>query len=63
MKLDLLPKAYNLTLDNGTLVRHTYEDKRSAVLMGRTGLLVAGVALLATLAGFQPYLASVSVAC
>ncbi|NVI89692.1 hypothetical protein HUX53_21015 [Actinomadura sp. BRA 177] len=57
MKLDLLPKAYNLTLDNGTLVRHTYEDKRSAVLMGRTGLLVAGVALLATLAGFQLYLA------
>ncbi|WP_433230843.1 hypothetical protein [Actinomadura formosensis] len=57
MKLDLLPKAYNLTLDNGTLVRHTYEDRRSAVLMGRTGVLVAGVALLATLAGFQLYLA------
>ncbi|MGW5411320.1 hypothetical protein [Actinomadura geliboluensis] len=57
MKLDLLPKAYNLTLDNGTLVRHTYEDKRSAVLTGRTGLLVAGVVLLATLAGLQVYLA------
>ncbi|MFA1539449.1 hypothetical protein [Actinomadura monticuli] len=57
MKLDLLPKAYNLTLDNGTLVRHTYEEKRSAVLMGRTGLLVAGAALLATLVGFQLYLA------
>ncbi|GGT49822.1 hypothetical protein [Actinomadura citrea] len=57
MKLDLLPKAYNLTLDNGTLVRHTYEDKRSAVLLGRTGLLVAGVALLAVLLGFQLFLA------
>ncbi|MFE9100447.1 hypothetical protein [Actinomadura geliboluensis] len=57
MKLDLLPKAYNLTLDNGTLVRHTYEDKRSAVLTGRTGLLVAGVVLLAALAGLQVYLA------
>ncbi|MGI5203317.1 hypothetical protein ACQEU6_17285 [Spirillospora sp. CA-108201] len=57
MKLDLLPKAYNLTLDNGTLVRHTYEDKRSAVLLGRTGVLVAGAALLAVLLGFQLFLA------
>ncbi|WP_240810095.1 hypothetical protein [Actinomadura sp. WMMA1423] len=57
MKLDLLPKAYNLTLDNGTLVRHTYEDKRSAVLAGRTGVLAAGLVLLAVLAGFQLYLA------
>ncbi|TDC59434.1 hypothetical protein E1200_32095 [Actinomadura sp. GC306] len=56
MKLDLLPKAYNLTLDNGTLVRHTYEDKRSAVLTGRTWLLVTGLALLAVLGGFQLYL-------
>ncbi|MFG2086567.1 MULTISPECIES: hypothetical protein [unclassified Spirillospora] len=57
MKLDLLPKAYNLTLDNGTLVRHTYEDKRSAVLSGRTWIIVIGLALLTTLAGFQLYLA------
>ncbi|WP_233525990.1 hypothetical protein [Actinomadura spongiicola] len=57
MKLDLLPKAYNLTLDNGTLVRHTYEDKRSAVLTGRTWILVTGVALLAVLTGLQVFLA------
>ncbi|GAA4228923.1 hypothetical protein GCM10022254_20180 [Actinomadura meridiana] len=57
MKLDLLPKAYNLTLDNGTLVRHTYEDKRSAVRAGRTWILATGVALLAVLAIFQLYLA------
>ncbi|TDD59930.1 hypothetical protein E1298_46370 [Actinomadura rubrisoli] len=57
MKLDLLPKAYNLTLDNGTLVRHTYEDKRSAVLTGRTWILVTGLALLASLAGLQLFLA------
>ena len=57
MKLDLLPKAYNLTLDNGTLVRHTYEEKRSAVLTGRTWIIITGVALLAVLAGFQLYLA------
>lgn len=56
MKLDLLPKAYNLTLDNGTLVRHTYEDKRSAVLTGRTWVLIIGVGLLVTLVGFQLYL-------
>ncbi|WUH96877.1 hypothetical protein OHR68_25365 [Spirillospora sp. NBC_00431] len=58
MKLDLLPKAYNLTLDNGTLVRHTYEDKRSAVLTGRTWILVTGLALLAVLVAFQLFLAA-----
>ncbi|WP_243711413.1 hypothetical protein [Actinomadura sp. KC216] len=57
MKLDLLPKAYNLTLDNGTLVRHTYEEKRSAVLTGRTWILVTGLALLAVLVAFQLFLA------
>ncbi len=31
MKLDVLPKAYNLTLDNGTTVRRTYEAKHSAM--------------------------------
>ncbi|HEY8481707.1 MAG TPA: hypothetical protein VIL71_17915 [Spirillospora sp.] len=56
MKLDLLPKAYNLTLDNGTLVRHTYEDKRSAVLTGRLLVIVIGLALLAALIGLQLYL-------
>ncbi|MEV5576335.1 hypothetical protein AB0L06_40420 [Spirillospora sp. NPDC052269] len=53
MKLELLPQAYNLTLDNGTIVRHTYEDKRSAVLTGRTVVLVTGLVLLVLLAGFQ----------
>ncbi|WP_433477906.1 hypothetical protein ACQPZP_13210 [Spirillospora sp. CA-142024] len=57
MKLDLLPKAYNLTLDNGTLVRHTYEEKRSAVLLGRSAILITGLVLLAVLAGFQLFLA------
>ncbi|RMI34626.1 hypothetical protein EBO15_40670 [Actinomadura harenae] len=53
MKLELLPQAYNLTLDNGTIVRHTYEDKRSAVLTGRTIVVVTGLVLLVLLAGFQ----------
>ncbi|GLZ11250.1 hypothetical protein Acsp04_14850 [Actinomadura sp. NBRC 104425] len=56
MKLDLLPKAYNLTLDNGTLVRHTYESERSAVLVGRTLVVVIGVLLLALLLALNHYL-------
>ncbi|WP_329519899.1 hypothetical protein [Spirillospora sp. NBC_01491] len=56
MKLDLLPKAYNLTLDNGTLVRHTYEAKRGAVQTGQVWTLVIGLLLLAILVGFQVFL-------
>jgi hypothetical protein len=52
MKVELLPKAYNLTLDSGAVVRKTYEDKRSAVLGGRiwvalTGLVVVGILVAA----------------
>ncbi|WP_067482303.1 hypothetical protein [Actinomadura hibisca] len=57
MKLDLLPKAYNLTLDNGTLVRHTYEDERSAVLTGVIWVIVTGLVLVALLVGLQLSLA------
>ncbi|MFG1999403.1 hypothetical protein ACGFNU_09695 [Spirillospora sp. NPDC048911] len=58
MKLDLLPKAYNLTLDNGTLVRHTYEDKQNAVSDGRLWVMATGVVLLALLVGLQLFLAA-----
>jgi CHASE3 domain sensor protein len=57
MKLDVLPKAYNLTLDNGTTVRRTYESKHSAVLAGRVWVLLAGAVLLIVLIGLQVYLA------
>jgi hypothetical protein len=57
MKLDVLPKAYNLTLDNGTTVRRTYESKHSAVLAGRAWVLLAGVILIIVLVGLQGYLA------
>jgi hypothetical protein len=57
MKLDVLPKAYNLTLDNGTTVRRTYESKHSAVLTGRAWVLLAGAILLIVLIGLQAYLA------
>ncbi|MFC6878962.1 hypothetical protein [Actinomadura yumaensis] len=58
MKLDLLPKAYNLTLDNGTLVRHTYESKKSAVQTGRAWTLGVGALLLIVLVALQLYLAA-----
>ena len=35
MTLDLLPPAYNLTLEGGATVREAYAAKRSAVLAGR----------------------------
>lgn len=57
MKLDVLPKAYNLTLDNGTTVRRTYESKHSAVLAGRGWVLLFGAILILILLGFQGYLA------
>ncbi|GAA4628059.1 hypothetical protein GCM10023196_042860 [Actinoallomurus vinaceus] len=55
MKLDVLPKAYNLTLDNGTKVRRTYEAKRSAVLNGRIWVVLTGLLLIVVLAGVQWY--------
>ncbi|MFP3967799.1 hypothetical protein SMC26_36250, partial [Actinomadura fulvescens] len=58
MKLDLLPKAYNLTLDNGTLVRHTYENKQNAVSNGRLWVLLTGIILLALLGALQLFLAA-----
>ncbi|MQY02979.1 hypothetical protein [Actinomadura macrotermitis] len=57
MKLDLLPKAYNLTLDNGTLVRHTYEDERTSVKYGIGWVLGTGLLLVALLAALQLFLA------
>lgn len=56
MKLDVLPKAYNLTLDNGTTVRRTYESKHSAVLAGRAWVLLFGALLVVVLVGLQAYL-------
>jgi hypothetical protein len=57
MKLDVLPKAYNLTLDDGTLVRHTYEDERAAVRTGIVAVVVTGLLLVALLVVLQVFLA------
>lgn len=56
MKLDVLPKAYNLTLDNGTTVRRTYESKHAAVLDGIAWVVITGLVLIAILVGLQVYL-------
>ncbi|QFG27143.1 hypothetical protein F7P10_18580 [Actinomadura sp. WMMB 499] len=57
MKLEILPKAYNITLDSGERVRHSYETERSAVLSGRAWLLLLGAVSLALLLVLQVYLA------
>jgi hypothetical protein len=57
MKLELLPKAYNITLDTGAHVRQAYESKRTAVLAGRDWVIVAGAAALLLLVATQLYLA------
>ncbi|MFI6515229.1 hypothetical protein ACIBF1_06650 [Spirillospora sp. NPDC050679] len=57
MKLELLPKAYNLTLDSGATVRQSYESKRSAVLTGRAWVALTGALVLLVLLAAQVYLA------
>ncbi|WP_433475781.1 hypothetical protein ACQPZP_01350 [Spirillospora sp. CA-142024] len=56
MKLQLLPKAYNITLDTGANVRQSYETKRSAVLTGRAWVLLTGLLALLLLIATQLYL-------
>ncbi|GII60669.1 hypothetical protein Skr01_07540 [Sphaerisporangium krabiense] len=56
MRLDLLPKAYNLTLDSGTIVRHAYLAELSAVQTGRLWVGLTGLLALLALIGLQVYL-------
>ena len=53
MTLDLLPPAYNLTLEGGATVREAYVAKRSAVLSGRLWVALTGFAVIVALAGLQ----------
>ncbi|GAB3659557.1 hypothetical protein GCM10027589_20750 [Actinocorallia lasiicapitis] len=57
MRLDLLPKAYNLTLESAAIVRETYATERANVTRARIAVALAGAALLGVLAAFQIYLA------
>jgi hypothetical protein len=58
MTLDLLPPAYNLTLEGGATVREAYVAKRSAVLSGRLWVALAGLAVIAALAVLQFFVAT-----
>ncbi|TMR11974.1 hypothetical protein ETD86_34075 [Nonomuraea turkmeniaca] len=58
MRLELLPQAYNLTLENGTIVRRTYDDKNVMVPLLRGAAVVAGLIALVCLLWLQIFLAT-----
>ncbi|MGW4404002.1 hypothetical protein ACWEJ6_08210 [Nonomuraea sp. NPDC004702] len=57
MRLVLLPQAYNLTLESGTIVRRTYDDKNAMVPLLRSAVLLAGLLALGCLIWLQIFLA------
>lgn len=56
MSFQVLPQAYNLTLENGTKVRQTYDDARATVLAGRTTVAVGGLLAIGCLVWLQLHL-------
>ncbi|MEW9548094.1 hypothetical protein [Nonomuraea sp. NPDC050783] len=57
MRMVLLPQAYNLTLENGTIVRRTYDDKALVLPLLRAAVAVAGLVALGCLLWLQVFLA------
>ncbi|MFC4113068.1 hypothetical protein [Nonomuraea zeae] len=57
MRLVLLPQAYNLTLESGTIVRRTYDEKALMVPLLRIAVLLAGLLALGCLIWLQVFLA------
>ncbi|MFD1938800.1 hypothetical protein ACFSKW_45810 [Nonomuraea mangrovi] len=57
MTRELLPQAYNLTLESGTIVRHAYEDGHATVVAVRLVALLSGALALGCLVWLQVYLA------
>jgi hypothetical protein len=57
MTRNLLPKAYNLTLDGAADVDGAYRDEHAAVRAGWFRVIGAGIALLAAVGALQVYLA------
>ncbi|MEV0380272.1 hypothetical protein [Nonomuraea sp. NPDC050643] len=57
MRLVLLPQAYNLTLESGTIVRSTYDDKALMVPLVRVAVVLAGLIALGCLIWLQVFLA------
>ncbi|WP_407940786.1 hypothetical protein [Nonomuraea antri] len=58
MRLVLLPQAYNLTLESGTIVRRTYDDKNVWIPLVRAAVVVAGLLALVCLVWLQVFLAT-----
>ncbi|MEJ3744917.1 hypothetical protein WEI85_16670 [Actinomycetes bacterium KLBMP 9797] len=57
MSYQVLPQAYNLTLENGTTVRRTHDDARAAILAARVAVAAGGAAAVGCLVWLQLYLA------
>ncbi|MEV0613989.1 hypothetical protein AB0I81_11755 [Nonomuraea sp. NPDC050404] len=57
MRMVLLPQAYNLTLESGTIVRATYDQKAVMVPLLRGAVLAAGLLALGCLIWLQVFLA------
>ncbi|GAB3651036.1 hypothetical protein [Glycomyces tarimensis] len=53
----ILPQAYNLTLENATIVRGSYDDAQGRIGFGWWAVAVTGLAALALLIGLQMFLA------
>lgn len=53
----LLPQAYNLTLESGTIVRRTYDDTAGTLPLLRASVVVAALLALACLLHLQVFLA------
>ncbi|WP_327091909.1 hypothetical protein OIE66_15170 [Nonomuraea sp. NBC_01738] len=56
MHRELLPQAYNLTLETGTIVRRAHDTERDATSLARTAVVVTGLLALACLLLLQTYL-------
>ncbi|MEV1168649.1 hypothetical protein [Nonomuraea sp. NPDC049784] len=57
MRVELLPQAYNLTLESGTIVRATYDEKAVMVPLLRVAVVLAGLLALGCLIWLQVFLA------
>ncbi|MDA0638796.1 hypothetical protein OUY22_35755 [Nonomuraea sp. MCN248] len=57
MRQELLPQAYNLTLESGTIVRRTYDDTAGTLPLLMAAVIVAGLLALGCLVYLQVYLA------
>nr|BFE77460.1 hypothetical protein GCM10020093_000610 [Planobispora longispora] len=57
MRLELLPMAYNLTLESGTIVRRAHDEHTSALGTGQVLVAAAGLLALGGLVWLQAFLA------